>query len=196
MSTYIAMLIKRLIKKYYSIVNNNKIWWESGLDVFKSSSNIIVGDYSIVDSSSKIGKYTYIGRNCKLTKVEIGNYCSIGDNVTIGPGEHDIYASTLHRVGYSDAYEQLTIKPCKIGHDVWIGVDAVILRGVTVGNGAVIGANSVVTKDVKPYSVVVGSPAKEIKQRLTDSHIVRLEKDKWWLKNFTDAKEYHKKYLQ
>ncbi|WP_010076466.1 CatB-related O-acetyltransferase [Clostridium cellulovorans] len=69
---------------------------------------------------------------------------------------------------------------CEIGNDVWIGAGANILRGVTIGNGAVIGASSVVTKDVPPYAIVVGNPAKIVRLRCKEEWIERLQKLKWW----------------
>nr|WP_246566018.1 CatB-related O-acetyltransferase [Tissierella simiarum] len=77
--------------------------------------------------------------------------------------------------------KKLEIKDlCIIGNDVWIGSNAVILRGVKVGNGAVIGAGAIVTKDVEPYSIVVGNPARVIKKRFSEQIIESLEKIQWW----------------
>ncbi|HAS8452253.1 TPA: CatB-related O-acetyltransferase [Vibrio vulnificus] len=195
MMVFIKTFIKKIIFLYYNLKKKNNIWKECSIEIAKKSFHVKIGKNSVVDNCSSIGKYSYIGRNCKISKSTIGNYCSIGDNVTIGPGEHNIEASTLHRVGYSaNAYDSLTEEPCIIGHDVWIGVDAIIMRGVTIGNGAVIGANSVVTRDIRPYSVVVGSPAREIKQRLDERKIEKLEKDKWWEKDYIEAQKYHKEF--
>ncbi|GHW26512.1 Chloramphenicol O-acetyltransferase [Vibrio cholerae] len=195
MINMIKFVFKRIIFSLYRLKNKNKIWVECGIEIAKKSFHVRIGKHSVVDSLSTIGKYSYIGRNCKISKSTIGNYCSIGDNVTIGPGEHNIEASTLHRVGYSaNAYDSLTEDQCIIGHDVWIGVDAIIMRGVTIGNGAVIGANSVVTRDIRPYSVAVGSPAREIKKRLDERKIEKLEQDKWWEKEYIEAQKYHKEF--
>jgi len=142
-----------------------------------------------IDAKSKIGKYTYIGKYCYLTKVNIGNYCSIANNVSIGQGEHDLSKISTNSLFYNDAYEELTQKECIIGNDIWIGVDSIILRGVTIGNGAVVGANSVVTKDIPPYAVVVGSPAKIIKYRFDKQKIEKIEKSKWWHLDIEEAKE-------
>ena len=67
-----------------------------------------------------------------------------------------------------------------IGNDVWIGSECVIMPGVTIGDGAVIGARTVVTKDVAPYAVIVGNPGQEIKKRFSDEHIAKLLEMKWW----------------
>lgn len=76
----------------------------------------------------------------------------------------------------------------KIGHDVWIGYDAFIKDGVTIGNGAVIGARAVVTKDVAPYSIVMGVPAKEIRKRFDNETIDLLLKSEWWYKPESELK--------
>ncbi|MDD2495379.1 MAG: CatB-related O-acetyltransferase [Tissierellia bacterium] len=83
----------------------------------------------------------------------------------------------------------LTTKECIIGNDVWIGSGAIVLRGTRIGDGAVIGANAVVTKDVPPYSIVVGIPAKIIKNRFSDKIITLLINSKWWNYSPIEAKE-------
>jgi len=148
---------------------------------------------TVIDSITTIGKFCYIGRYCYLTKVKIGNYCSIANNVSIGQGEHDLKRISTNSLFYKNAFEELTKKECIIGNDVWIGVDSIVLRGVKIGNGAVIGANSVVTKDVPPYSIVVGSPAKMIKYRFEQEKIKLIEDSKWWNTPPSEAKNIFQK---
>lgn len=140
----------------------------------------IVMEGSVTDHLTSIGNYCYIGRYCYLTKVKIGNYCSIANNVSIGQGEHDLTKISTNSIFYDNAFNELTKGDCEIGNDVWIGVDSIIKRGIKIGNGAVIGANSVVTKDVPPYAIVVGSPAKIIRYRFDESKIKLIEDSKWW----------------
>lgn len=83
-----------------------------------------------------------------------------------------------------EEYEIVTI-----GHDVWIGMRAIVLDGITVGNGAVIAANSVVTKDVPPYAIVAGIPARIIKYRFDGDKIDKLEDSKWWELNLKEIKQ-------
>ena len=137
---------------------------------------------SLVDDKTSIGMHTYIGNYCKVTKAIIGNYCSIGDNVTIGPGEHNIYDISTSHLFFEgrDWYEELTRAECIIENDVWIGVNAVIRRGVTVSHGAVIGANSYVNKDIPAFSVVAGSPAKVIKYRFPSYIQEKILASQWW----------------
>ncbi len=134
-----------------------------------------------IDSNTEIGDYTYINKNVDITKSKIGNYCSIGSHVRIGLGEHDItQISTSSLLSENGGYKGLTQKDCIIKNDVWIGVGAVIRRGVTVGNGAVIGANSFVNKDVPDFAVVGGCPARIIKYRFDKEKIEKILKTEYW----------------
>ena len=151
--------------------------------------NTTIENNSQIDEYTNIGENVYIGRNCYLTKVDIGNYCSIANNVSIGQGEHNLDNISTSSLFYNEAYSELTKKDCILGNDVWIGVDSIILRGVTIGNGAVVGANSVVTKDVPPYAIVVGSPATVIKFRFDENTINQIEKSQWWELDLESAKE-------
>ena len=142
--------------------------------------NTVVNINTSVDRNCIIGKYTYIGRYCSITKTKIGNYCSIADNVFIGQGEHDFSKPSTNVIFVENDYEDMTKKPCIIENDVWIGSNANVLRGVTIGNGAVIGAGAIVTKDVPPFAIVVGAPARVLKFRFEDDKIKEIEKTKWW----------------
>jgi len=138
-----------------------------------------------------IGSYTFINKYCLIEKNthSIGRFCSIAYNVKIGLGNHPIQWASTHPFAYDKKYgflhESITfdekiIRPCIIGNDVWIGANAIILAGVQIGDGAIIGANSVVTKDVEPYSIVIGNPAKLHRYRFDEDIRVNLLKIKWW----------------
>ena len=135
---------------------------------------------TVVDRYSSIGSYTFIGSRTSITVATIGRYCSIAENVTIGPGEHLRLGISTSAYFMEDPYKELTEKNCSIGHDVWIGVDSIIRRGVTVGNGAIIGANSFVNKDVPPFAIVAGSPARVIRYRFEADVRRRIESSAWW----------------
>ncbi len=155
--------------------------------------NTTIMEGSVTDHLTEIGKYCYIGRYCYLTKVKIGNYCSIANNVSIGQGEHNLSKISTNSIFYENSFEELTKDDCEIGNDVWIGVDSIIKRGVKIGNGAVVGSNSVVTKNIPAYAIVVGSPAKIIKYRFDREKIGLIENSKWWELDFDKAKNEFKK---
>ena len=159
--------------------------------------------------SSQIGSWTDIGPNCLLAETivddysylagdaqiiysEIGKFCSIASHVRINPGNHPMdrvtqHHSTYRRVeyGFDTTDDQAFFQwrrdqKCIIGHDVWIGHGAIIMPGIRIGTGAVIGSSAVVTKDVAPYAIAVGVPARLIKQRFTDEVIDALLRIAWW----------------
>lgn len=143
---------------------------------------------STVDSKSTIGSYTYIGRCTHITKSTVGRYCSIANNVSIGQGEHELDRVSTSSRFYDSPWETLTASDCIIESDVWIGVDAVILRGVRIGIGAVIAANAVVTKDVPPFAIVGGVPARLIRYRFSDEKQINILASQWWEKDYKEAK--------
>ena len=161
-------------------------------NLFRKPSDAQIMNSTIISSDSVVGDYTYIGYNCFITKANIGRYCSIANNVSIGLGEHDLTEISTSSYFYDNAYEKLTEKNCTIGHDVWIGVDSIIRRGVKIGNGAVIGANSFVNMDVPDFSIVAGNPAKIVKYRFTDSQILKISKSNWWNLEIEAAKNIFK----
>lgn len=146
-------------------------------------------DY-FIDENSCVGEYTFIGRDVDITKAIIGRYCSIAPHVRIGMGEHDIdKISTSAFLSDENWYDVLTKKSCIIGDDVWIGTEAIIKRGVTVGSFSVVGANSFVNKDVPEFAVVAGSPAKIIKYRFTPEIREKIKKSNYWKYSPSEAKQ-------
>ncbi len=136
---------------------------------------------------SNIGRYSYTGVNTVIKNSTIGKFNSISWNVSIGGNTHDLNHITTHsflvypkwNMGGNSNWSSASEK-CETENDVWIGSGATILRGVKVGNGAVIGAGSVVTKDVPPYAIVVGNPGRVLRLRCKEEWIERLENLKWW----------------
>lgn len=138
---------------------------------------------------SSLGDYSYLGRNCLVQNTDVGKFCSIADNVSIGLPMHPVYwvstSPVFHslqnslRVSFSNNSFD-TSKRTVIGNDVWIGANAIVLHGVQVGNGAIIGAGAVVTKDVAAFAVVGGVPATFIKSRFNKVKVDFLEELSWW----------------
>jgi len=142
-----------------------------------------------IDHNSSVGLNTFIGKGVNITKAKIGNYCSIGPGASIGIGEHDISQISTSSLFYNNPYDTLTIKNCSIKDDVWIGSNAIILRGVEIGIGAVVGAGAVVTKDVPNFAVVVGVPARIIKYRFNNDKQSKIINSNWWNYDMNKAKE-------
>lgn len=132
----------------------------------------------------EILEHSYINRGSNVMSGKIGKYCSIGYNVDIGMFEHPLTMVSTSKEIYegTDDWNELPSPPV-IGNDVWIGSKATILQGVTVGNGAIIAAGAVVTKDVPSYAIVGGVPAKVIKYRFDEDTRKKLEDTKWWEKD-------------
>jgi acetyltransferase-like isoleucine patch superfamily enzyme len=131
-----------------------------------------------------IGYATTLGYNNFFHgDIIIGKYCQIGADVAIHTTNHPTkYLSTyINKNLFDGELSQLKeVKKATIGHDVWIGHNAIIVGNVSVGNGAVIASGSVVTKDVPPYSIVVGVPAAPLRKRFSDAVIEEIEALKWW----------------
>lgn len=132
----------------------------------------------------RFGAHSYMNSGRVESDCYIGRYCSIGYNVTIGAGHHNL--NLLSTSSWFDSDAAPTVKRAepdvkvRIKNDVWIGNNVMILNGVTVGNGAVIGACTLVTKDVPDYSVIAGVPARILRMRFEPDIIKRLLALKWW----------------
>ncbi len=142
-------------------------------------------------NNSQIGNYTYISRNALVQNSIIGNYCSISHDFICGLGNHplDMFSTsplfyktknTFHMTVIEQDSQFEDYKPIVIGNDVWIGARVIVMDGVKIGDGAVIAAGAVVTKDVPPYAVVGGIPAKIIKYRCSIEKIIKYRESEWW----------------
>lgn len=152
-----------------------------------------------------LDSYSYIGAGCTITECDIGRYCSIGPGVKIGLGKHPtnfvstspIFYNPNNILGINVAkrprYQEFARTIIK--NDVWIGANAIILDGITIGNGAVIAAGAVVTKDVPDYSIVGGVPAKVIKYRFDHLTINKIVESEWWNKEANELEKNIKDFL-
>lgn len=152
----------------------------------------IIPELYNTDPRISVGRFTYGNPEFKIwgdsERIEIGSFCSIAEEVVIfGGGEHRTdWATTFPlRIAFDDEFAGLDGHPStkgitKIGNDVWIGFRSIILSGVTIGDGAVIGAGSVVSRDVPAYAIVVGNPARLIRYRFSVEDINKLLSMKWW----------------
>lgn len=148
-------------------------------------SDVHVGAGCEIDGDVEVGNGTNLNReNELLGEISIGKYCAIAPRARMRTSDHPTnLAATqmrLHdRIG-ANKMEHVSDGPIQIGNDVWVCSDAKILSDVTVGDGAVIGADSVVVDDVKPYSVVAGNPATHKKFRFDSRTRKQLEEIRWW----------------
>lgn len=139
-----------------------------------------VGKNVVIDDQVSIGDYSYINRNSSIEKCSIGKFCSISEGVKINPVEHNYRLRSTHPVLGNNGHYGQENEPVEIGNDVLISLNAIILSGVKISDGAVIGAGAVVTKDIPPYAIVAGVPARVIKFRFEQAEIDKLEQMKWW----------------
>lgn len=149
----------------------------------------------------EVGPYSYgpVLKPGNLPRgTRVGAYCSIAGGLIVRRRDHPVEHPALHpffynrHLGYvaSDTIQSDEDNPLTIGHDVWIGDRVTILSGCTqIGNGAVLAAGSVVTKDVAPYAIVGGVPAKQIKMRFPPQIIARIEASQWWTRPITELVE-------
>ena len=158
--------------------NTSSYWLNSYVD----DNRIMVGEYTYFDEQITFGLWQ------AKDKIAIGKFCSLAKNITIfGGGEHFTKRATAYPfvlMFAEDRLESLVDGRNKgttvVGNDVWIGFGATVMSGVTIGHGAIIGANAVVANDIPDYAIAVGNPAKVIRYRFSLQTIERLIKISWW----------------
>jgi len=152
-----------------------------------------------------IGDYSYVSFNTSISKTEIGKFSSIGPNCRIGLGKHpsDTFVSTHPAFFSSTKRAQMTfsdknyfkeMENIKIGNDVWLGANIIVLDGLNIADGVIIAAGSVVTKDIPAYAIVGGVPARIIKYRFKEETIKKLLEFKWWNKDIAFLKKNFKNF--
>ncbi|MFN3514474.1 MAG: DapH/DapD/GlmU-related protein [Phenylobacterium sp.] len=143
-------------------------------------------------SETAMGAYSYIVDDASSAYAEIGKFCSIARDARINPGNHPTWKAAQHHFSYRarsydlgpeddhEFFEWRRSHKVVLGHDVWIGHGATVLPGVTIGTGAVVGAGAVVSKDVSPFTIVGGVPAKPIRERFPKAVQDGLLALAWW----------------
>jgi len=159
--------------------------------------NCVLGAYTSVgpDTSmneSTFGDYSYVVQNCSIVWADIGKFCSIAADTRINPGNHPMWRAALHHFTYRSQSYGFAVEDDKeffewrashrvvLGNDVWIGHASTILPGVKIGTGAGIGAGAVVSKDVPPFAIMGGVPAKPIRFRFPEKVQEDLMNLAWW----------------
>ena len=150
----------------------------------------ILGDTAI--EYTELGDYSYLGPGCMVADAEIGTFCAIAAQVRIGAPNHPLDRPSQHRFTYCPEYytadaqrdhgffRRRRADRVVIGNDVWIGHAVIVMPGVTVGDGAVLAAGAVVTRDVAPYTIAGGVPAKQIRERFNRDIAAQLSRMAWW----------------
>ena len=142
-------------------------------------------------AESSFGDYSYVVNDADIIYTTVGRFCSIAAQTRIKPGNHPLervalshftYRSSAYGLGADDAafFDWRRSHRAVLGNDVWIGHGATVLPGVKLGNGAAVGAGAVVSKDVPPFAIAIGVPAKVLRYRFTPDIIAALERIAWW----------------
>ncbi|MEZ0219256.1 chloramphenicol acetyltransferase [Tardiphaga sp. 1201_B9_N1_1] len=139
-----------------------------------------------------MGDYSYVVNDGQITYTTIGKFCSIAAMIRINPGNHPMHRATQAHFTYrasayfpgesddADFFAWRREHHCTIGHDVWLGHGAIVLPGRNIGTGAVIAAGAIVTKDVAPYTIVAGNPARPVRRRFSEAVEDGLMDLAWW----------------
>lgn len=212
--------IKKAIQKvslllWYQTLKKShvKVWKSAYVDKKTELKGYNVIHNKCVVIGSEIGEGTYIHDGASLKHTKVGKWCSISPEVKVIVGNHPTRKFvTTHPLFYSSKeyagmkWRDETVYPeysytddtqkwyCEIGNDVWVGTRALLVSGIKIGDGAIVAAGAVVTKDVPPYAIVGGVPAKIIRYRFTQTQINKLEESQWWNEDIKKLRENVEKF--
>ena len=157
----------------------------------------VLGRWTEVGAGTKMlgvrfGDYSYCARLCDVAHTHVGKFANIASMVRVGATDHPLDRASLHHFMYratyywDDAEDEAAVfaaraaRVAHVGHDTWLGHACIIKPGVTVGDGAVVGSGAVVTKNVAPYTIVAGNPARLLRLRQPPEVAARLQALAWW----------------
>ena len=184
--------MKNIASRMWRNGKNSRISWLAYLDEYCHWGDHVYVDRFCVLHHAYLGEYSYVGYGSTLNMCEIGKFCSISSGVKIGLGNHPTHFVSTSPIFYSSSNSLGTrwvdetakyfteTKMTVIGNDVWIGANALIMDGVSIADGSIVAAGAVVTRDVEPYTIVGGVPAKAIHQQFSTEVIADLLIIRWW----------------
>jgi acetyltransferase-like isoleucine patch superfamily enzyme len=195
MNSYLYNPLSMYLRYLWNRIRNRRMFTnfdQAYMAIVKRSfcgENVRVGHESLVEEST-IGSYSYVSHHTEIFGTKIGKFCSIGPGCRIGVGIHPthfistspVFFSTKKQAGISFVSKNIfeENREIRIGNDVWIGANVIILDGIEIGTGAIIAAGAVVTRDVTPYTIMAGVPAIPKKKRFSQKQIECLLQSQWW----------------
>ena len=174
-----------------------KLGLEPLIDLTAQVREATLGRYTAIGArtifaESTMGDYSYVVNDANVIYTKIGKFCSIAAMTRINPGNHPMHRASQSHFTYRAAayfddaeddeafFDWRRAHVVTIGHDVWIGHGAIVLAGRNIGTGAVVAGGAVVTKDVAPYTIVAGNPARPVRRRFAEDIAERLQNLAWW----------------
>ena len=174
-----------------------KLGLEPVIDPTAQVRQAVLGRYTEIGArtvfvESTMGDYSYVVNDANVIYTTIGKFCSIAAMTRINPGNHPMQRASQSHFTYRSAayfedaqddeafFDWRRAHAVTIGHDVWIGHGAIVLAGRSIGTGVVIAGGAVVTKDVAPYTIVAGNPARPVRPRFPEAIAERLQTLAWW----------------
>lgn len=199
----IKSFVPDYVKNHIKLMKVRKKYSSSKINTYAVKDRVLIGDNSVIyegvdlRNGVELGKCNLVNRGSLIRSAKVGNYTSIGPYCQIGMPEHPVDHMSTSPFIYNrnrsifnlNSWSEFRESPI-IGSDVWIGGNVTVLQGIKIGDGAIVAAGAVVTKDVDPYTIVGGVPAKPIKKRFDDKTIKYLQDLKWWDMSIGELKEY------